>query len=140
MISQKRASALQAQPTRAVYVNPILRHAIEVFENLVPLLAPSIQANMYELVVRFIQVPAVQQSAPHFLFLAKIAITITVSTASCERGFSLMKLLLTRLRNRMSQEMLDALMRINLLGGAFLTASEIRDIVMEWYSAANRRA
>ena len=68
-----------------------------------------------------------------------LVLRILMATASCERGFSLMKLLLTRLRNRMSQEMLDALMRINLLGGALLGPKEIREIVGSWYSATARR-
>ena len=73
------------------------------------------------------------------MLLAQIAMTITVSTASCERGFSLMKLLCTRLQTRMSQEMLDALMRINLLGGDELTDADVAEIVKLWHALTDRR-
>ncbi len=121
------------------YFNPILKAANAVLENISPLVAPCVESNMFELIVQFLEVETIKESAPNFMLLAKIAITITVSTASCERGFSLMKLILTRLRTRMSQVMLDALMRINLLGGALLNRTEIREIVLEWHAAKDRK-
>jgi hypothetical protein len=75
----------------------------------------SVCGTMFE----FIEVFATQELAvrlcPEWVTWATIALTIAVSTASPERAFSLVKLVKTRLRSRMSQPMLDAIIRINLL-------------------------
>jgi hypothetical protein len=138
-IESGKAKDIDTSGSASKFFNPILRAANAVLLNIEPLAAPVVESNMFDLVCQFVQYQTVNEYTPHFLLLAKIAVTITVSTASCERGFSLMKLLLTRLRNRMSQEMLDALMRINLLGGALLTSKEIRDVVNLWHMATKRR-
>jgi hypothetical protein len=80
------------------------------------------------------------EQCPELTKLAKVALTITVSTSTAERGFSLLRLIMPRLRNRLSQPMLDALMRINLLGGALLKQEDIFRIVDLWYfKSPNRR-
>lgn len=69
---------------------------------------------MLELVANFVNNGRAQKQCPQWVLLAIIAVTIAVSTASCERAFSVMNLIMTKLRSRMSQEMLDALMRIKI--------------------------
>ena len=73
-----------------------------------------------------------------FVLFAEIAVTIGITTASCERGFSLMKLIMTRLRSRLSQPMLDALMRINLMAGS-MTDQDFFDCVRAWYNNKSRK-
>ena len=80
-----------------------------------------------------------QRQIPNWLVLAEIAIIIAVSTASPERGFSVLKRIVTRLRTRMSQPMTDALMRINLLDGDDLKEDETEAIAKEWYDSNARR-
>jgi hypothetical protein len=67
-----------------------------------------------------------------FSVLAEISLAITVSTASPERGFSLLKLIVTRLRNRLSQPMVDALMRIKLLKASNLIDDDVDQISKKW--------
>ena len=83
-----------------------------------------------------------RQLCPEWVLLALIAISIAVGTASPERAFSVLKIIKTRLRNSMSQPMLDALMRINLL----LNFDELLDILpdiarkLKWITKTDRRA
>jgi len=49
---------------------------------------------------------------PNILKLANIYLTVAVSSASCERGFSIQNLLKTPLRNRMTTPTLDSCIRI----------------------------
>ena len=65
--------------------------------------------------------------------------TIAVSTASPERAFSLVKLVKTRLRSRMSQPMLDAIMRINLLLKFEDLLSFLPDCAETWITKQGRR-
>ena len=99
-----------------------------------PIACPSMQ----ELVMEFINTKEHITNTPNFVLLAQIALTIAVSTASCERGFSLMKRIATRLRSRLGQPMLDALMRIQCLC-YMLTDDVIHACVKFWYESAVRR-
>lgn len=83
--------------------------------------ASIVSVQMMELVTCFVNNGHAQSQCPQWVLLAIIAVTIAVSTASCERAFSVMNLIMTKLRSRMSQEMLDALMRIKMCGGAART-------------------
>ena len=49
---------------------------------------------------------------PHLSDLAKVSLSIPVGTASVERSFSRMKMIKTRLRNRLGEQNLAHLMRI----------------------------
>ena len=51
---------------------------------------------------------------PNMMKLAHLAISSPAHTADCERGFSAQNLLLTSLRNRLSPETQDMLMRVRL--------------------------
>ena len=48
--------------------------------------------------------------------LAAIALTIPITTADCERGFSAVKRIKTSLRNRLKTETLNYLLRISVEG------------------------
>ena len=50
---------------------------------------------------------------PSLSKIASIALSIPVSTASCERGFSTMNRIKTDLRNRLTSETLDKLIRLS---------------------------
>ncbi|KAK3083071.1 hypothetical protein FSP39_013172 [Pinctada imbricata] len=51
---------------------------------------------------------------PNLLTLARLALTSTVHTAGCERGFSVQNQILTKLRNRLNVETQSKLMRVKL--------------------------
>ena len=70
--------------------------------------------------------------------LIRLVLTLPVSTATTERAFSAMKLLKTRLRNRMEDEFLVDNMIVNIekeIAGNFT----IEMIMDEFYSMKNRR-
>jgi hypothetical protein len=93
---------------------------------------------MLTLVANFVKSPSAQQHCPGWVLLAIIAVTIAVSTASCERGFSVMNAIMTRLRARLSQAMLDALMRIKLLSNGIMSHEAILAAVDLFRSAKKR--
>ncbi|MFI0416641.1 MAG: hAT transposon family protein, partial [Candidatus Thiodiazotropha sp.] len=53
---------------------------------------------------------------PDFAMLARLALVIPVSSAPCERGFSVQNALKTKVRNRLNPERLNRLMFIKLIG------------------------
>jgi len=53
---------------------------------------------------------------PDYAILAKVALIIPVSSAPCERGFSVQNALKTKVRNRLNPERLNRLMFIKLEG------------------------
>jgi hypothetical protein len=57
---------------------------------------------------------------PNLINLMYILLTIPVSTVDCERGFSRMNLIKTKLRNRLRADHLDQLMRISIEGLTFV--------------------
>ena len=59
---------------------------------------------------------------PNLVTLASLAIVLPVTTATVERSFSDMKLIKTRLRNRLGEESLDQTMRICIEGPDTLNA------------------
>ena len=63
--------------------------------------------------------PSLQDMYPLFK-LASIAALIPVSTADCERSFSTMNRVKTKLRNRMTTSTLDSLIRISKEGPRLL--------------------
>ena len=70
--------------------------------------------------------------------LIRLVLTLPVSTATTERAFSTMKLLKTRLRNRMEDEFLADNMIVYIekeIAGNFI----IEMIMDEFYSMKNRR-
>ena len=72
-----------------------------------------------------------KETYPSMMKLLKFALLITPSTANVERGFSILTLLCTKQRNRLSPKNIDRLMRIILLG-----PEKIEDAV--WESLINK--
>ena len=70
--------------------------------------------------------------------LATISLSISIATASVERSFSKMKLIKTRLRNRLSETSLSHLMEIAIKSPDTLLDSDLEDIVDTW-NRKNRR-
>lgn len=101
--------------------------------------APIVSVSMLSILSHFIANVRAQQNCPNWVLLARIALTICVSTGSCERAFSVMKQIVTRLRSRLSQPMLDALMRIKLCDGASMTDDHIMAAVDLWFKIKFRR-
>ena len=64
--------------------------------------------------------------------LAKVCLTIPVGTASVERSFSQMKMIKTRLRNRLGEANLSHLMKIAIESPETLSDVELEQIVDIW--------
>ena len=75
---------------------------------------------------------------PNLSTLSNICLTIPVSTASVERSFSQMKLLKTRLRNRLSDSSLLHLMKIAIELPDKLSDSDTEKIVNVWNRKSRR--
>ena len=71
---------------------------------------------------------------PNMIKLAHLALSSPAHTADCERGFSAQNLLLTSLRNRLSPENQDMLMRVRLHPDADLFRA-----LLEWEKAKPRK-
>ena len=69
---------------------------------------------------------------PNISTLANICFSIPVSTASLERSFSQMKLIKTRLRNRIGQSSLSYLMKIGIEIPKKLTNTDLEAIISIW--------
>ena len=81
-------------------------------------------------------------SFPLLTKLAEIILSMPVSNAWPERGASAVKRIKTRLRNRMSNKMLETVMLVNINGGDAISedAEEIvSEAVKEWYDAKQRK-
>lgn len=66
------------------------------------------------------------------------ALVLPVSTADCERCFSVIKRVKTDLRNRMSTQTLDRLLRIR-IEGPDMDEFDFNQAVKDWSSLKNRR-
>ena len=76
--------------------------------------------------------------SPNLSTLGNICLSIPVSTASVERSFSQMKLLKTRLRNRLSDSSLLHLMTIAIESPDKLSDSDTEEIVNVWNRKSRR--
>lgn len=81
---------------------------------------------------------SLQDMYPNLSKLASIAALIPVSTAECERSFSTMNRVKTKLRNRMKTSTLDSLIRI-CMEGTPLTQFNFERAADIWASLRNRR-
>ena len=70
---------------------------------------------------------ALQARYPNLLILAELAHVQCVSTATCERAFSVQNLIKTKVRNRLGSRNLDAMLRIALEG----PDEEVDDIICD---------
>ncbi|XP_064612233.1 uncharacterized protein C17orf113-like, partial [Liolophura sinensis] len=76
-------------------------------------LAKSYQVLSFEVLIRDFN-----EEFPDFLLLGKIALVLPVSSAPCERGFSIQNAIKNKSRNRITPERLNRLMFIKLNGGS----------------------
>ena len=81
---------------------------------------------------------SLQDMYPHLSKLASIAALVPVSTAECERSFSTMNRVKTKLRNRMKMSTLDSLIRISVEGAPFSQFNFERAANI-WATLRNRR-
>ena len=77
---------------------------------------------------------------PNFSILANVFLTIPVGTASVERSFSHMKMVKSRLRNRLGEANLSYLMKIVLESPEALSDEELEQIVTVWSRKPRRIA
>lgn len=78
------------------------------------------------------------QLYPNVVKLINLALIIPCSTASVERGFSLMDSLCTNLWNRLSQSSLESLMRI-CKGDKELSNGDLEELVELFKNKKNRK-
>ena len=77
---------------------------------------------------------------PHLSDLAKVSLSIPVGTASVERSFSRMKMIKTRLRNRLGEQNLSHLMRIAVETPEKLPDDIVESVVNMWNRKPRRIA
>ena len=81
-----------------------------------------------------------QTMFPNLSILANVCLTIPVRTASVERSFSNMKMVKTRLRNRLGEANLLYLMKIALESPEALSEEELEQVVSVWTRKPRRTA
>ena len=81
-----------------------------------------------------------QTMFPNLSILANVCLTIPVGTASVERSFSHMKMVKSRLRNRLGEANLSYLMKIALESPEALSDEELEQIVTVWTRKPRRIA
>ena len=81
-----------------------------------------------------------QTMFPNLSILANVCLTIPVGTASVERSFSHMKMIKSRLRNRLGEANLSYLMKITLESPEALSDEELEQIVNVWTKKPRRIA
>ena len=77
---------------------------------------------------------------PNLSTLSKICLSIPVGTASVERSFSQMKMIKTRLRNRIGESSLSSLMKIAIESPENLSDNDLESIVDIWNRKPRRIA
>jgi len=85
-----------------------------------------------------IEDPIMMNAFPATNHLIQLGQLLPSSTASVERIFSLMNSLCTPQRNRLSQNVLDALMRICSISGEELSMEQIQKIVLKFKNMKSR--
>ena len=95
-----------------------------------------IKEQLKELSTNFIM----QTMFPNLSILANVFLTIPVGTASIERSFSHMKMVKSRLRNRLGEANLSYLMKIALESPEALSDEELEQIVTVWTRKPRRIA
>ena len=90
------------------------------------------ELSMTELYGKLLTDDTIKAAFPNIVSLASFAITLPVTTATVERSFSDMKLIKTRLRNRLGEESLDQAMRICIEGPDTLSDADLVEIITHW--------
>ena len=75
---------------------------------------------------------------PNLHILANVCMTLPVGTASVERSFSQMKMIKTRLRNRLGEKSLSYLLKISIESPQKLTDEDL-EMMIEIWSRKTRR-
>ena len=75
---------------------------------------------------------------PNFVKLAQVCLTLPISTADCERAFSTMRRIKTRLRSEMNNATLNHCMRISIEGPP-LQEFDFDTAVEKWSTLRKRR-
>ena len=83
--------------------------------------------------------PVYEQMWPKIVYLAKIAMTLPLTSVDNERGFSTMKLTKTPHRNRLLDETLSALMNVTINGPTELSKEDALQIASVWLEKKPRR-
>lgn len=76
---------------------------------------------------------------PNLSMVASLILLCPLGTPSVERSFSAMNRILTRLRQRMVVDNMEACMLVTMEGPAKLTDEEARDVVHKWHRQKNER-
>ena len=97
------------------------------------------ELSMTELYGKLLTDDTIKAAFPNIVSLASLAITLPVTTATVERSFSDMKLIKTRLRNRLGEESLDQAMRICIEGPDTLSDADMVEIITHWKEQKPRR-
>jgi len=69
---------------------------------------------------------------PNLRTLANVCMSLPVGTASVERSFSKMKMIKTRLRNRLSEKSLSHLMKISIESPQKLSDEDLEMVIEIW--------
>ena len=97
------------------------------------------EANVSYVLTSLLQNDTLKAGFPNLERLASIAIVLPVTTATVERSFSDMKLIKTRLRNRLGEYSLDQAMRVCIEGPERLTEEMLELIIDNWKDKKNRK-
>lgn len=92
-----------------------------------------------EVCTKLIQDGLLKDIYPQLSLAAEIFLIAPVSTATVERDFSSMNRILTKLRNRLTTEHLDQLMRISIEGPNTLNEQTKEEIINYWKTVKPRR-
>ncbi|CAF1186798.1 unnamed protein product [Didymodactylos carnosus] len=90
----------------AIHINCDKNHLFNEIQVLRSMLVNKELSNVTEL---YHEIKPLREAFPNMMSMVKAALTIPVSSATCERVFSKMKLIKTRLRNTMADERLSNL-------------------------------
>ncbi|CAF1376600.1 unnamed protein product [Didymodactylos carnosus] len=90
----------------AIHINCDKNHLFNEIQVLRPMLVNKELSNVSEL---YHEIKPLREVFPYMMLMVKAALTISVLSVTCERVFSKMKLIKTRLRNTMAEERLNDL-------------------------------
>ena len=125
------------------HYQPVVEHQAtlaewKTFVNAVQAKADLKGKDSRELLTALVQQTSLQHIFPNLHKLAVIALVIPMSSADCERGFSALKRIKTKLRNRLSNRILNHLLTIS-IEGPKLEEFDFERAADIWGAQKNRR-
>jgi hypothetical protein len=99
---------------------------------------PSLRVSMSDLYFALFQNDSVSSLIPAFVLLFELALVLPVTTADCERGFSVMNSLKTDLRASLKNEQLSRLMQI-VINGPPVEGLDAHAAAIRWHQRKPRR-